>query len=108
MANAQSLREALERMREFDFDLVLSDVGLPDGSGHELMRELRRLRPHCMGIALSGYGMECDIQRSLAAGFFMHLIKPITARALDEALLQATVECSRDAWQSGQSGSPVT
>ncbi len=56
--------------------LVISDLGLPDGSGHDLMRELResyRLR----GIALSGFGMDDDVQRARDAGFVRHLTKPV-------------------------------
>jgi len=71
-----------------DLDLVISDLGLPDGSGLELMRELagHGLR----GIALSGYGMDEDIQRSREAGFTAHLTKPVSLQTLQEAILQAT------------------
>ncbi len=58
------------------FDLVISDLGLPDGSGHELMRELSS-RYQLPAIALSGYGMESDIRESMEAGFARHLTKPI-------------------------------
>jgi CheY-like chemotaxis protein len=59
-------------------DLLISDIGLPDGSGLDLMRRLRELRPGLPGVALSGYGTEADVQRSLAAGFAQHLTKPIS------------------------------
>lgn len=83
---ARTIREAHELAAGFPFDLVLSDLELPDGNGHELMAELRRLRPGCRGIALSGYGMDGDIQRSRAAGFDVHLTKPVDVDALDKAL----------------------
>jgi CheY-like chemotaxis protein len=86
---AESVRQARDLASTFAFDLVLSDLGLPDGSGHELMTELRRMRPRCHGIALSGYGMESDIQRSRDAGFDVHLTKPIDVGTLDNALRQA-------------------
>ncbi len=86
---AGSLAEARRCAAAFSFDLVLSDLGLPDGSGHEIMPELRRLRPNCLGIAISGYGMEADVRRSLAAGFSLHLTKPVTVRALELALERA-------------------
>ncbi|HZF11219.1 MAG TPA: ATP-binding protein [Thermoanaerobaculia bacterium] len=66
-------------------DLVVSDLGLPDGSGHDLMRELSR-RHGLRGIALSGYGMEEDIENSHAAGFSLHLTKPIKFQDLIAAI----------------------
>ncbi|MFL6290566.1 MAG: ATP-binding protein [Thermoanaerobaculia bacterium] len=80
-------REAAQG-RELELDLVISDLGLPDGSGLDLMPELAAhgLR----GIALSGYGMDEDIQRSREAGFTSHLTKPVTLQMLQEAILQAT------------------
>jgi two-component system CheB/CheR fusion protein len=66
-------------------DLVISDLGLPDGSGQDLMRELVR-RWGLVGIAVSGYGMEEDIQRSREAGFALHLTKPVNLQALREAV----------------------
>lgn len=67
------------------FDLLISDVGLPDGSGLDLMREIAAERP-IPGIAISGYGMEQDIQASLAAGFAMHLTKPLELEKLLEGI----------------------
>ena len=56
--------------------LVISDLGLPDGSGTELMRELSE-KYHLAGIALSGFGMEDDVRRAELAGFWRHLTKPV-------------------------------
>ncbi len=77
---AQSVAEGTEK-----FDLVISDLGLPDGDGRDLMRELHN-RDGLSGIAISGYGMEEDIEKSLAAGFAKHLTKPIQIEEL-----QATI-----------------
>ncbi len=66
-------------------DLVVSDLGLPDGSGLDLMRELAG-RYGLKGIALSGYGMEEDLRRSREAGFERHLTKPINFQALQTVL----------------------
>jgi two-component system CheB/CheR fusion protein len=66
-------------------DLVISDLGLPDGNGRDLMRELSR-HYGLKGIALSGYGMEEDRDKSLRAGFSQHLTKPIHPRALQQAI----------------------
>jgi two-component system CheB/CheR fusion protein len=68
-------------------DLVLSDLGLPDGSGQDLMRELSRLYG-LRGIALSGYGMEEDVRRSREAGFLRHLTKPVDLQILESAIRQ--------------------
>jgi CheY-like chemotaxis protein len=67
------------------FDLVVSDLGLPDGNGTELMEKLRGTYG-LKGIALSGYGMEEDINRSSAAGFIAHLIKPVAIAELRRVL----------------------
>jgi two-component system CheB/CheR fusion protein len=66
-------------------DLVVSDLGLPDGNGLDLMRELAG-RYGLKGIALSGYGMEEDLRRSREAGFERHLTKPINFQALQAVL----------------------
>ncbi len=68
-----------------DFHLVLSDLGLPDGDGCDLMRVLSK-RHGLKGIALSGYGMDEDIKRSLAAGFARHLTKPVDLRRLIDVI----------------------
>jgi CheY-like chemotaxis protein len=68
-------------------DLVVSDLGLPDGTGFDLMRELAD-RYRLRGIALSGYGMEEDIRRSRESGFAKHLTKPVNPQALQSALRQ--------------------
>jgi len=68
-------------------DLVISDLGLPDGSGLDLMRELARLY-ELKGIALSGYGMEEDVRKSREAGFARHLTKPVTLDLLKDVIAQ--------------------
>jgi signal transduction histidine kinase/ActR/RegA family two-component response regulator len=85
VVSAASVRDALAAAEASHFDLVLSDLGLPDGSGLELMRHLRD-RYGLAGIALTGYGMEEDIRRSREAGFVDHLVKPITFQKLAEAI----------------------
>ena len=78
-------KDALSELRSQPFDLVLSDLGLPDGSGLDLMRRLRE-RHGLSGIALTGYGMDEDVRRSLEAGFTEHLVKPITFQRLEAAI----------------------
>ncbi|HYP16543.1 MAG TPA: ATP-binding protein, partial [Opitutus sp.] len=66
-------------------DLLISDIGLPDGSGYTLMEQFRA-RPGAVGIALTGYGMEADVTRATDAGFMVHITKPVRVDALDKAL----------------------
>jgi signal transduction histidine kinase/CheY-like chemotaxis protein len=82
---AYSADQAVEKARAQDFDLIISDIGLPDRSGYELMRELQAIR-HLRGIALSGFGMEHDVSKARAAGFSEHLTKPINFERLEEAI----------------------
>jgi PAS domain S-box-containing protein len=82
---AGSIGSALKLAAEHPFDLVVSDLGLPDGSGLELMRQLRATYG-LKGIALSGYGMEEDVRRSREAGFVEHLTKPVNFPALREKI----------------------
>jgi CheY-like chemotaxis protein len=77
------------------FDLIISDLGLPDGTGHELMRELSS-RHRLPAIALSGYGLESDVQESLDAGFSCHLTKPVDWAELKQAILQFASAGSED------------
>jgi two-component system, chemotaxis family, CheB/CheR fusion protein len=87
---AGDVATGLELAEMHAFDLLVSDLGLPDGSGHDLMRQLR-LRGHKFpGIALSGYGQEEDIQRSREAGFAAHLTKPASREAVVEAIASVT------------------
>ncbi|MEA2604921.1 MAG: hypothetical protein QOF89_5913 [Acidobacteriota bacterium] len=71
-------------------DLVISDLGLPDGSGLDLMRELAG-RYRLPGIALSGYGMEEDVRQSRDAGFARHLTKPVTLDLIKDVIEQVRV-----------------
>lgn len=82
---ASSVREALAAAQAQTFDLVLSDLGLPDGNGLELMAHLRD-RYGLSGIAVTDYGMEEDLRRSRSAGFVDHLVKPITFARLENAI----------------------
>jgi CheY-like chemotaxis protein len=82
---AHSAEQAVEKVRTEDFDLLISDIGLPDRSGYELMREVRHSKP-LPGIALSGFGSEHDVKEARAAGFSQHLTKPINFEQLEEAI----------------------
>jgi CheY-like chemotaxis protein len=76
---------ALSAAQAETFDVVICDIGLPDGSGLELMRRLRAVSP-IRGIALSGLCCESDVQASLNAGFDRHLTKPVEMEDIESAL----------------------
>ena len=82
---AHTADQAVEKARHEEFDLVISDIGLPDRSGYDLMRELSTMKG-LRGIALSGFGMENDVSRARAAGFSEHLTKPINFDRLEESI----------------------
>ena len=88
---AYTADQAVEKARQEKFDLLVSDIGLPDRSGYELMKELRATNS-LRGIALSGFGMENDVSQARAAGFSEHLTKPINFERLDEAIRNLLVE----------------
>ena len=80
-----TIAEAKKLAAEQEFDLVFCDIGLPDGSGLDLMRHLREA--HALtGIALSGFGTQEDVAASRNAGFAVHLTKPV-----DLGVLRATI-----------------
>ena len=81
---AHSLEEARQRMGPFD--VLIADVHLPDGSGLELMRDLGG---KARGITMSGLGERADIERSHAAGFQVHLVKPVPIEQLLAAIRAA-------------------
>ena len=85
---AHSVQSALEAAAQERFDVLVSDIGLPDGSGIELMQKLKNDHP-IFGIALTGFGMEEDLRRSHAVGFNHHLIKPVDLNKLDALIQQA-------------------
>jgi len=79
---------ALSRDDLGSIDVILSDIGLPDMNGWDLMKQLRP-RTSAYAIAMSGFGDEADIQRSLASGYQYHLVKPFVPAALEEVLRRA-------------------
>jgi DNA-binding response OmpR family regulator len=91
VTTSASFEEALREADSDVFDLVISDIGLPDGSGLDLMR---RLRPRVAlgGIALSGVGMDEDIRRSGQAGFVAHLTRPVDFARLEAAIRRVALE----------------
>jgi CheY-like chemotaxis protein len=82
---AESTQTALEILRSKTLDVILSDIGLPDGSGYDVISEAKR-QQRVKGIALTGFGMDEDIRRSKQAGFDFHLTKPVDFQELRSVL----------------------
>jgi DNA-binding response OmpR family regulator len=80
--------DALKLAAVFHPHVVLLDIGLPDVSGYDLAKELRRVLTGCNAvlIAVTGWGQEQDKRRASAAGFEYHLTKPIAAEAVESLL----------------------
>jgi CheY-like chemotaxis protein len=74
------------------FDIIVSDLGLPDGTGNELIRKLQAIRRR-PAIALSGFGMPADVETAKRSGFDTHLTKPVDVALLYAALEQLLGSC---------------
>jgi CheY-like chemotaxis protein len=86
--SATTVKEALERLPKAGADLLFCDIGLPDGSGWEIMEHCRNQRG-LFGVAMSGFGMNSDSERSRAAGFRHHLLKPFRVEEIDRLIGEA-------------------
>jgi PAS domain S-box-containing protein len=85
VVTADTAENALKILNDRRFDALISDIGLPETSGYELIREAKRRQP-LRAVALSGLGMDEDVQRSVDAGFDHHLTKPINFQELQSVL----------------------
>ncbi|HEY2158426.1 MAG TPA: PAS domain S-box protein, partial [Isosphaeraceae bacterium] len=85
VAGAGTVASAVEAAASNSFDLLISDLGLPDGTGLDVLRGFRE-HSDCPAIVLSGYGMESDLRRSREAGFAAHLVKPLEIDRLEAAI----------------------
>jgi PAS domain S-box-containing protein len=77
--------DALELAGKEQFDVIVSDIGLPDATGYELMQQIKS-RHSMKGIAMSGYGLEEDLRKSREAGFSHHVVKPANVDQLEQAI----------------------
>jgi signal transduction histidine kinase len=90
---ATSIAQALEVAATHEFDVLVSDIGLPDGRGTDLLERLEKLRgARPPAIAMSGFGMEEDLGRSREAGFSEHLTKPLEFSTLHEAIARLAAQ----------------
>jgi PAS domain S-box-containing protein len=83
--DAACAEAALSLAASNEFDLIISDIGLPDASGLELMPQLKS-RYGLRGISISGYGMDIDLRNSATAGFSAHFVKPVDFQQLHGAV----------------------
>jgi HAMP domain-containing protein/signal transduction histidine kinase len=90
--SALTFQSAIELSAKEEFDVLISDLGLPDGSGIDLIQKLVSKPP--LGIALTGFGMEQDIRKSREAGFHHHLVKPIDLNKLDSLIQEGAASLS--------------
>ncbi len=91
VASAHTMGKALETLPQAEYDMLISDIGLTDGDGWELMAKAH-LPATVYAIAMSGFGMNADRLKSKAAGFRRHLLKPLLPTDLDAALDEASQE----------------
>jgi CheY-like chemotaxis protein len=80
---------AVDMSTSAEFDLLITDIGLPDHDGWKLLGMIRERLPQIQAIALSAYDMEQDLANSRAAGFLDHLVKPIRFQTLERAIQKA-------------------
>jgi DNA-binding response OmpR family regulator len=85
---ANTLREGRDILGQMDIDFILSDLGLADGTGLDLLKSRKAAKP-LFCVAMSGFGMESDTQASSEAGFDAYLQKPFNMAKLDALLAEA-------------------
>src|SRR3954463_8518708 len=88
---AGTVASALQLAVAESFDIIVSDIGLPDATGYELMEQIRALY-RIKGIALSGHGMDDDLRRSRQAGFAAHVVKPVNVEELENIMARLLAE----------------
>jgi CheY-like chemotaxis protein len=94
--SSATMRDALAELPGAQCDVLISDIGLPDGDGWTLMTKLGDGRPR-YAIAMSGFGQTSDRQRSLGVGYRHHLLKPVEPNQLENLLDEAAHELRDDA-----------
>jgi CheY-like chemotaxis protein len=101
--SAQTMGEALTVLAREKFDVLISDIGLPDGDGWELLRRAGPSRPD-YAIAMSGFGLSADRTKSREAGFRNHLLKPFMPDDLARNLEEAAAERAGSGANRGSPG----
>jgi DNA-binding response OmpR family regulator len=88
---SRTMKEAVRFAKRDSFDLLITDLCLPDGDGWELLSRMRQIQP-VEALAMSGFGGKTDIARSKTAGFREHLVKPFIVHRLETALAEILSE----------------
>ncbi|MEH2246510.1 PAS domain S-box protein [Nostoc sp.] len=98
VTQAASALEAVQVMPQFQPNLLLSDIGMPEVDGYMLIRQIRAMSPELGGqipaIALTAYAAEVDYQQAIAAGFGQHITKPVEPAKLIRAIANLICNCS--------------
>jgi PAS domain S-box-containing protein len=94
---ADNTTSALEILGSRKIDVLLCDIGLPGGSGYDVISQAKRKR-RIKAVAITGFGTDEDIRRSKEAGFDFHLVKPIDFHELQDVLTQVAAELTRDSF----------
>ncbi len=92
--SARDMTSALADIPSGPVDVLISDIGLPDGDGWELIRRVKESGCTPFAVAMSGFGMRADKEKSLSAGYRHHLVKPFGPEELDAVLKEAAAEIS--------------
>jgi DNA-binding response OmpR family regulator len=88
---ASTVADAKALVSSGPFELILCDIGLPDGTGFDFIRQVRTFC-NVPAVALTGFGMESDVKECLDAGFNMHLTKPINLQRLNDVVQTLTAK----------------
>ncbi|HET6247197.1 MAG TPA: CHASE3 domain-containing protein [Tepidisphaeraceae bacterium] len=91
---SETVAGALDLAMNRDYDILLSDIGLPDGTGLELIRQIK-CRKDIPAVALTGFGMDDDIAKCKAAGFTAHLTKPVNFQRLEMVIQQVATAATK-------------
>ena len=96
---AENLKAGLNQLETEPIDAIVSDIGLPDGTGYALISEARRQGKNMLAIALSGFGFPTEVQVAKQTGFDHHLSKPFDCQQLrsllEEKFTRRTVASSQ-------------
>jgi CheY-like chemotaxis protein len=92
---AEDMATALKELPESNCDVLISDIGLPDGDGWQLMERMKGMRP-AFAIAMSGYGSVEDLRKSRLVGYDHHLVKPFPTDELVALLQEATAAVGKE------------
>jgi two-component system CheB/CheR fusion protein len=92
VTSANNGADALRLASEKEFDIILSDISMPEMDGFEFLQRLRQIdgRQHVPVVAITGFGRHDDVERARSAGFYSHLTKPLDIEALAAVLEQLT------------------